>query len=191
MAESSLDSLQYTRDVIVEWKAFELRPGGKFPGTPEQEAAYRRMIAEKHEPMWAHARENFGLEMREGPWGVNSRPALEGARFAREHGLERAYNKACFAAHWQAARRLDDMDVLVDIAESAGLDGAAFRAAVESGAYRVEVERDLQEAYQSGISSIPAFVFGDHYLVSGAQPASVLSQVVDRCIEEGRVVDSS
>lgn len=187
MAESSLDSLRQTRAVVVEWKAFELRPGGRFPGTPEQEQAYRQMILEKHEHMWVHAREHFGLEMREGPWGVNSRPAMEGARFARERGKEREYGHACFAAHWQETRRLDDMHTLVQVAESVGLDGAEFRAAVEGGKYSAVVEEDLQEAFDYGIHGIPAFVFGGRYLVSGARPAHVLEQVVDRCIEEGLI----
>ena len=188
MAESGLDSLKQTRDVVIEWKAYELRPGGKFPGTPEQEAAYRKMILEKHETMWAYARENFELEMHEGPWGVNSRQALEGARFAREHGLDSEYSHACFDTHWQAAERLDDMDVLVRVAESVGLDGDEFRSAVESGRYRDAVQADLDEAYQSGIQGVPAFVFADKYLVSGARPTPFLEQVIDKCIEEGLVI---
>src|SRR5574341_138030 len=142
MAESGLDSLRQTREVIVEWRAFELRPEGKFPGTSGQEARYRDFIRQKHEQMWAYARDHFGLELKEGPWGVNSRPAHEGAWFARERGKLEEYNRACFAAHWQEGKRLDDIVTLVDIARSAGLDGDGFRAALEGRKYRVEVEMD-------------------------------------------------
>lgn len=185
MAESGLDSLRKSRAVTVEWKAFELRPGGRFPGAPEQEARYREYIREKHGHMWAYAREHFGLEMKEGPWLVNSRPALEGAVYARKHGRHEDYHHACFAAHWQAGRRLDEMETLVEIARSAGLDGDEFRQAVESRRHRAEVEMDLMLAREYGINSIPAFVFAGRYLVSGAQPARVLEQVVDQCIAEG------
>lgn len=187
MAESGLDSLTKTRDVVVEWKAFELRPGGKFPGTPEQEARYRELIREKHETMWAYAREVFGLEMSEGPWGVNSRPALEGERYAREHGKGAEYHHACFVTHWQEERRLDDMDVLTDIAQSLGLNGGEFREAVTGQKYRADVEMDLMLAREIGIDGVPAFIFGDRYLVSGARPAEFLAQVVDKCVEEGLV----
>jgi predicted DsbA family dithiol-disulfide isomerase len=187
MAEAGLASLMRTRDVVVEWRAFELRPGGKFPGTPEQEARYRELIREKHETMWAYAREVFGLEMSEGPWGVNSRPALEGERYAREHGRGAEYHHACFAAHWQEGRRLDDMDVLADIARSVGLEGDEFREAVAAGKYKIPVEADLKLAWEYGIQGVPAFVFGDRYLVSGARPVEMLEQVVDRCVAEGLV----
>ncbi len=189
MAESGLDSLRKTRDVTVEWKVFELRPGGKFPGTPEQEAQYRERIKEGQAHMRAYARLNFGLEMGEAPYGVNSRPALEGMFFARQHGLEEPYHRACFAAHWQENKRLDDMDTLVGIAEAVGLDGAAFREAVLLGKHTGAAEADLWLAREYGINGIPAFIFGDRYLVSGAQTAKVLQQVVDRCVEEGLVED--
>jgi len=187
MAESSLDSLMKRRDVVVEWRAFELRPGGVFPGTPEQEARYRELIREKHETMWAYAREVFGLEMKEGPWGVNSRPALEGERYAREHGKGADYHHACFAAHWQEGRRLDDMEVLADIANGLGLDAAEFREVVTAGKYRILVEADLKLAWEYGIQGVPAFIFGNRYLVSGARPVEVLEEVIDRCVVEGLV----
>lgn len=44
---------------------------------------------------------------------------------------------------------------------------------------------DLMLAREYGINSIPAFVFGGRYLVSGAHPARLLEQVVDQCIAEG------
>ena len=46
MAESSLDSLRLTREVQVEWRAYELRPAGTPEMPPETEAAYRKRVAE-------------------------------------------------------------------------------------------------------------------------------------------------
>ena len=185
MAESGLDSLRKTRDIAVEWKAFELRPGGKFPGPPEQEARYRALVRQNHARMTAIARERFGLEMGEAPFGVDSRLALEGARFAREHGREAEYSHATFAAHWQEERRIDDLATLTEIARDAGLQAEVFRAAMMERRYRFEVEMDLMQAREYGITGVPAFIFANRYLVSGAQPVAVLEQAVDQCVEEG------
>ncbi len=190
MAEASLASLRERRAVTIEWRAFELRPGGRFPGTPEEEDRYRQFILKKHEPMWAIARERFGLAMTEGPWGVNTRPALEGAYYAREQDLEQAYHQACFSAHWQQTRRLDDLDTLVEIAVSVGLEAEGFGSAVANRVYQPQVESDLWLAGQFGINGIPAMIFGGRYLVSGAQTVDVLEQVVDRCVAEGLVAPS-
>jgi predicted DsbA family dithiol-disulfide isomerase len=105
--------------------------------------------------------------------------------FARAHGLEEAYHRACFAAHWQESKRLDDLVTLVGLARSVGLDGEAFRAAVENGQHAVDFEMDLMLAREIGINAVPAFIFGNRYLVSGAQPVPALEQVVDRCVAEG------
>jgi len=187
MAEAGLASLKQTRDVVVEWKAFELRPEGKFPGTPEQETQYRAMIKSGHGRMTAFARDHFGLEMGEAPYRVNSRPAMEGAFYARANGKEADYHRLCLEAHWQQNKRLDDIETLVAIAVAAGLDGVEFRKAVESHQYFPELEKDLIFGREVGIDGVPAFIFGNRYLVSGARPADVLEQVVDRCIEEGLV----
>ena len=41
---------------------------------------------------------------------------------------------------------------------------------------------DLARSY--GLNGVPAMVFNDKYLVSGAQPANVLRQVVERIVQE-------
>lgn len=187
MAEASLASLKAMREVTVEWKAFELRPNGKFPGSPEVEARYRAAIKERQGQMRAYARENFGLDMGEAPQGVNSRPAMLGAYYARAKGKEDDYHRLCLEAHWQENKRVDDMDTLVAIAKAAGLDGDEFRQVVESQQYWADFEADLTFGREVGIDGVPAFVFGNRYLVSGARPPEVLVQVVDKCIEEGLV----
>jgi len=54
--------------------------------------------------------------------------------------------------------------------------------------YLTEVETDEYWAWQQDLRGVPAFIFGNRYLVSGAQPVEILRQVADKCIEEGRVV---
>jgi predicted DsbA family dithiol-disulfide isomerase len=149
------------------------------------EARYRAMIKERQGQMQAYAREQFGLEMGDAPAGVDSRPAMEGAFFARAQGREDAYHRLCLEAHWQKGRRLDDLPTLTAIAAEAGLDAGAFRAAIDGGRYRAEFEADIALGRDIGIDGVPAFVFGNRYLVSGARPPEVLAQVVDRCVEEG------
>ncbi len=185
MAESGLDSLAQTHGIAIDWRAYELLPGGKFPGGPEQAAKFRTMIDAKQNDMFATARERFGLEMRAGAFGVDSRPALEGSKFARRHALEAEYVRACFTAHWQDGLRLDDPAVLGEIAANVGLDAVRFLAAVQSGAHQAEVQADLDEARALGISGVPAMIFGERLLVSGAQPVDVLRRAADQCIAQG------
>lgn len=188
MAESSLDSLRQTRDVAVEWRAFQLHPDDAPPVPPEAEAVYRKRIAEGWPRVKEIARSTFGLDLQrqEGEGGHRStRLAHVGAKVAAQRGQAEAYHRAVFRAHWQELRDISAPDTLVEIARSLGIDAAAFRAGLESSDFQAEVDADLYWAWQQGLGGVPAFIFAQKYLVQGAQPPQVLEQVVDRCLQEG------
>jgi predicted DsbA family dithiol-disulfide isomerase len=187
MAESSLDSLKLRREIAVTFRAYELHPEKAEPLPPEVEEHYRKRIAAGWPRVEQMARERFGLEMKrqEDPRPHPTRLAHIGAKYAMAHERGDEYHHAVFRAHWQELRDISSADTLVEIAEAIGLDGLAFRAALTDPDLRAEVEADLYWAYQQQLGGVPAFIFGDRYLVSGAQPVEMLEQVVDKCLEEG------
>ncbi len=186
MAESSLDSLKQTRAVQVQFRAYELRPEGAPPIPPEVQAQYRERLAAGWPRVQQMARERFGLELKrmDDPQPHPTRLAHIGARYALAHGQGEAYHRAVFRAHWQQLRDISAVATLVEIARAVGLDEAGFRAALENPDYRAEVEADEYWAYQQNLSGVPAFIFAERYLVSGAQPVELLQKVVDRCVQE-------
>ena len=131
------------------------------------------------------AREQYGLDLNRGPMGIHSRMALIGAKYAEAQGKGPQYYGAVFRAYWQRANNIDDMDILATIAESAGLDRAAFLSATQDQDYEAQVEADIEEAYQYGLTGVPALIFNQRYLVSGAQPYEILRQVVEKLEEAG------
>jgi predicted DsbA family dithiol-disulfide isomerase len=46
------------------------------------------------------------------------------------------------------------------------------------------VQQDIDLARQYGLNGVPALVFDNRYLVSGAQPADMLRRVVDQIAAE-------
>jgi predicted DsbA family dithiol-disulfide isomerase len=188
MAESSLDSLRETRKVQIEWRAYELRPAEAPPPSPEDEARHRAYLARGWPRVQQIAKESFGLDLQRAEGGPHpTRLAHVGAKYAAEQGYADAYHRALFRAHWQELRDIASADVLSEIAVGLGLEEAAFRAALENKAYWQAVYADEYWAYQQGLQGVPAFIFGERYLLSGAQPPDVLREVVDKCIAEGRV----
>ena len=69
---------------------------------------------------------------------------------------------------------------LADLAVEVNLERDAFLAALDDPIYIRQVEHDIYLAQQYGLNGVPAMVFENQYLVSGAQPLPVLRQVVDR-----------
>ena len=129
--------------------------------------------------------EEVGLQMESREVIINSRRALGAAEFAREHDKYDEMHHALFRAHWEQTGKLENLDDLVRIGESVGLDGAALRQAIEEGRYESVIDGTRQEAESVGINAIPAHVFAGRYLVVGAQPYEVFKQVLDRIAAPG------
>jgi predicted DsbA family dithiol-disulfide isomerase len=132
------------------------------------------------------AREQYGIELNRGPMGIYSRSALSGAKVAEAQGKGTEYHDAVFRAYWQRANNIGDVEVLVEIAQSIGVERESFLAALQDERYSAQVDADIDEAYSYGLTSVPALIFGRRYLVSGAQPYEVLRQVMERVETESR-----
>lgn len=130
------------------------------------------------------AKERYGIDIDSGPFGINSRPSLIGEKYAESQGKGHAYHDVVALAYWEQAKDISDLDTLVAIAESVGLDGDAFRTALDDPRYAQQVDQDIMLAQQFGLSGVPALVFENKYLVSGAQPLDVLKQVVEKVESE-------
>jgi predicted DsbA family dithiol-disulfide isomerase len=128
--------------------------------------------------------ESVGLDMQTRDVIINSRRALGAAEFAREKGRFDPMHHALFKAHWGGTEKLEEVDDLVRIGESVGLDGAELRSAIEEDRYAGVIDENRRVASSVGIEAIPAHVFGRRYLVLGAQPYEVLKEVVERVTSE-------
>lgn len=166
--------------IDVTWRSFELRPKDAPPISPE----YRARIEAARPQLYATAREQYGIEMNPGPFGIDSRPALIGAKAAEAQGVGPAYQAAVMRAYWLDAQDISHRDVLADIAVVVGLDRDEFLAALATTEFVEQVDGDIELARRYGLSGVPALVFDHQYLVSGAQPLPVLIDVVERILAE-------
>jgi len=166
--------------VAITWRAFELRPRGAPPISPE----YLARIEASRPRFAAMAREQYGLEINQGPFGIDSRPALIGEQYAISQGCGDAYHDAVADAYWLQAQSIDSREVLAAIAESVGLDRAAFLSALDLPQYAEAADADIEWARANEITGVPALVYDEKYLVVGAQPFPVLEQVLRQCQAE-------
>ena len=145
---------------------------------------YRARIEAGRPRFAAMAREQYGLAISAGPFGIDSRPAQIGEQYAVTQGCGDAYHDAVADAYWLQAQPIDDREVLAAIAESVGLDRAAFLPALDAPEYAEAVDADIAWARANEISGVPALVFEEKYLVVGAQPYPMLEQVLRQCQAE-------
>jgi predicted DsbA family dithiol-disulfide isomerase len=126
-----------------------------------------------------------GLPMTTRDWVSNSRPALEAAEFAREHGLFDPFHRAVFSAYHAEGRDIGKQEVLREIATAVGLDADGMIDALDEGRYTPRVEEDLAFSREIGLTGVPAFIIGNRAIV-GAQPYNVFEYVMDLIGREKR-----
>ena len=64
-------------------------------------------------------------------------------------------------------------------AKDLALDTATFNDCVDSGKYADEVQKDLEDGQEYGVSGTPAF-FVNGFSISGAQPFAVFKDIIDK-----------
>lgn len=176
-------------DVPVElhFQPFELNPGmaregedvtehlaKKYGMPPDQVQANRERIRERG------AAVGFTFDMQARGRIYNTFDAHRLLHWAQTQGEGRqlALKKALLRAYFTDGQDPSAHDTLVRYAESAGLDGAAARDVLASGAYADDV-RDAEAWYQQrGIHSVPAIIIDDRHLISGGQPPEVFEQAL-------------
>jgi predicted DsbA family dithiol-disulfide isomerase len=90
--------------------------------------------------------------------------------WAGEQGHQLPLKRALLAAYFTEEADPGDPEVLVAAAERAGLDGQQARAVIASERYAAEVRREEALWSSRGITSVPAVIVDDRYLISGGQP---------------------
>ena len=158
--------------VGVYWRAYELRPDPIPTLDPDGEYLHRVWNASVY-PM---AR-SLGMTLRLPPVQPRSRKALEAAELARERGRFDAMHNALFRAFFEEGRDIGDVEVLLDIGGSVGLDREGLRVALDEGRYTEKVVADERLATRLGVDSVPTmFVtregasLEEAEKITGAQP---------------------
>lgn len=159
------------KNLTIEWKAFELRPEGiELPEKPPEYLARAKAGIE------ALGRK-YGLKMSFNDKSKHSRLALEGAKFAEDHGLVNEYHDMVFVAQFQEQKDINDVNVLTELAGQIGLDQEEFRKALVTRKYEQAVLQDVNEAHRLGIQSVPCYIV-DGRAVYGAQSYETLEKLL-------------
>jgi predicted DsbA family dithiol-disulfide isomerase len=170
----------------LEWKGFQIHPEYPATGIPAEERM-RQYGKERYAGIWRNILSlagNIGLEMCRPPLLTNSLLALEATEYAKEQGHEEAFSRAVYRAYFQTGQNIGDLEVLLPLAQEAGLDPQAVQVHLQEGTYTARIQSAQQEAHTLGISGVPTFVVGPAQIV-GAQPPEVLASMLKRVAERG------
>ncbi|MFM0009541.1 DsbA family oxidoreductase [Paraburkholderia sediminicola] len=185
----ALSRLGDTVDARIAVHPFELNPemgpdgeaivdylGKKYGRTPEQIAETQAMIRERG------ASVGFAFGPREHVY--NTFDAHRLLHWAGIEGKQLPLKLALLRAYHAEGKDPSNHEVLVEAAQSVGLDAAQASEVLRSGIYADDVRAEEREYQAKGIQSVPAIIFNGRYLVSGGQPVETFEQVIQQILAE-------
>jgi predicted DsbA family dithiol-disulfide isomerase len=84
-----------------------------------------------------------------------------------------------FRALFKEGRDIGDLDTLIELAASAGLERAEAEAFLRSQDQAKEILAAHQRAERLGVRGVPVFVVDREQAIAGAQPPEVLAGLLD------------
>ena len=186
--DAALANLPDDVDVVVENHPFYLDPT-----VPPEGLDVGEMLRAKYgrdpKEMWARveseaAKAGIELDLSKQPRMFNTAKAHTLTRLSKGNGNQHELANAIAEAYFLAHRQINHDNVLADIAAEHGWDRGDALDAINDET-ELAVTADLAtSAAQQGIRGVPFFVFGEKYALSGAQPAEVFAQALDKTISE-------
>ncbi|WP_337100568.1 DsbA family oxidoreductase [Paenibacillus sp. YIM B09110] len=89
-------------------------------------------------------------------------------------------------AYFEDGLDLGDLEVVVGIANTAGLDAPSIRTQLLNKATVADIEKDISFAAKAGIRSVPYFIINDRYSIQNPQSADTFLQAFKQIqLEQG------
>ncbi|SES80620.1 DsbA family oxidoreductase [Hymenobacter actinosclerus] len=189
--ETALAGFAHADDVQVEWRSFELDPNADPTPGENQYVRLARKYGNTEEwarQMSANMAQTAALEGLAFDFDklvpTNSLDAHRLVHLAARHGRQDAAKERLFKAYLEEGLDINDHAVLARLGAELELPAEEVSALLASDEFEPEVRRDEYEARQIGVRGVPYFVFADKYAVSGAQPAELFAEVLEKAWSE-------
>ncbi len=189
--EHALERFAHRDDVQLTWRSFQLDPSApperKHSSAEHLASKYGMSVeqAEKTNAQMTEMAAGEGLEYHlDRTRGGNSFDAHRLIHLAAAHGHQDAMKERLMRAYFTEGEPVGDRETLVRLATEVGLAEQEARTVIQGEAYADAVHADEELAARIGIRGVPFFVLDRRYGVSGAQPAELLLDALDKAWEE-------
>jgi len=184
--EKAIGNVKDELAVSVTFRPYQLNPD-----MPPEGVDHKKHLAEKlggaaavdsaHERLASLGREDgIDFDFPAVKISPNTLDAHRLLRWAMIEGpqIQQRVALALFKAYFEEGRNVGDRTVLLDIAESCGMDRSVVTALFSAGADVDSVKEEIGMARDMGVTGVPCFIIDNKYAVMGAQPVDVLTNAL-------------
>lgn len=126
-----------------------------------------------------------------GPPGhpFNPLQALRMCLAVTDHEDRRSFAVALMSACWERGADVSDAAVLVNVADSCGLDGPALHAAAQQPAIKRQLQAETETAIAGGVFGVPTFQAGTELFWGGDRIDALIRYLQGKRIDEQALAD--
>ena len=148
-------------------------PDLAFPGAVEKLEAFTKVAADS----------GLKVDFSKIERTPNTLDAHRLIRWAKTTGMQNALSQQLFVRYFEQGQDISDHTVLLDAAESVGMEREVVKSLLESDADKQMLLDEEATAREIGVSGVPCFIVGGKYVVQGAQPPETWVKVIRELVE--------
>ncbi|MFS3914147.1 DsbA family oxidoreductase [Bacillus australimaris] len=184
--ETALGQFPEKEQVEIEFKSFELDPHAPLDVDHDvhdmlvKKYGMSRSRAMAMNEQVKQAGKEKGIDFQFDPLVLtNTFDAHRLAQYAGQKGKGDFVMEELFQAYFTDGKHVGDRQILLEIAEKAGLDLKEVQQVLSGEEFSDHVREDEKEARQLGIQAVPFFLINNKYSVAGAQPAETFLRALE------------
>jgi len=189
--EQVIDTLPFKNEIEVSFKSFELDPNVE----TDYSVSIEESLAKKYGTSLEQIRQmnenvinlakSVGLNYNfDNMSPTNTFKAHRLAKFAETKGKLGELTERLLRAHFIESKRIDENEVLIELAKEVGLDQEEAKQVLENNWFAEDVRKDEREAQSIGVRGVPFFVLNRKYAISGAQGENVFKNALVKVWKE-------
>lgn len=173
--------LQAEYGVEIDWVGYELQPEElewpeptiKIPDPPNKPKILSRFE-------FLLFNEGMELPVVSKPVRMRTHRAHLAVEIAKPHGVADTFVEALYRAFWEEGREINDIDVLLELADGRLPAEADLRAAIEAEEGAEKITHFDKPAYASGVYNVPTFFIGNVRLAE--MPYGLIRAAMERML---------
>lgn len=185
-------------DFDVHWQPFELNPQMADEGENLRDHLIRKYRISKEDSVRTREtltelgkRVGFDFQFTDDKRIYNTFKAHQLLHWAGQTNQSQTdLKQALFTAYFTDGKDISQTEVLLEVVASLGWDRLEAEKILSDGRYQEAVKETEEGWLRAGVQGVPAVVFDQRLLVSGAQETDTFAQVVEQVLTEIKSPDS-
>lgn len=186
----SSDNVQ-VKEIEIIYHPFQLDPSIPDEGLSFQtymENRFGSNFVEKfHQVEQAAQTEELDFDFSDLPKSINTFTLHRILTVALQEGIQSEVKESLMKAYFVDRQDFTQENILVEVMENCGWTAEKTLGIIHSDIAADEVKEEMNYYRQLGVTGVPFFIFNQKYAVSGAQPAEVFAEIIEKVSKEMEV----